>query len=66
MNGALPPWVLQVFGLAIIATFVIVKITANVESVPLVSVGVTLATIGGAQSAGRALKRAFFKGEDPE
>jgi len=47
----LPPWVLQVFGLGIIAVFVVVKLTTGEESALLVGVGVTLATIGGVTTA---------------
>lgn len=61
MKGSLPPWVIQVFGMAMIATFVAVKIISNLESLPLVLVGVTLAVGGGIGEAGRVARRALAK-----
>lgn len=67
MNGSfLPPWVLQVFGLAIIVVFVIVKIRTGQESSLLVGVGVTLAVAGGAQGAYNRAKEAVYKGRAHE
>lgn len=62
----LPPWVLQVFGLAVIGVFVIVKIKTGQESTLLVGTGVTLAVGGVAQGAYERAKRTLYKGEDRE
>lgn len=56
-GSSLPPWVLQVFGLAVIAVFVVVKILIDVESTLLVGVGVTFGLGGTAQSAYERAKR---------
>jgi hypothetical protein len=62
----LPPWLLQVFGLLIIAVFVVVKVTTGQESPLLVGAGVTLATLGGLQGGWQRLKRDLYKGNPPE
>lgn len=63
-NGQfLPPWVLQVFGMAIVSVFVVVKIKTGQESVSLVSVGVLLITGGTAQGAWHRFKERMYKGE---
>lgn len=62
----LPPWVLQVFGLALITVFVVVKIKTGQESALLVGVGVTFAVAGGAQGAYNRAKRTIYKGQPSE
>lgn len=67
MDGSfLPPWLVQVFGLVIIAVFVVVKIETGQESALLVGAGVTLVTTGVVQSGLRKLKRDLYKGNPPE
>lgn len=65
-QGFLPPWTLQVFGLLVIAVFVVVKIETGQESALLVGVGVTLATVGTVQGGWAKLKRELYKGNPPE
>lgn len=60
-SSSLPPWVIQVFGLCMIAVFVVVKIKTGQESLPLVGVGVTLVTGGGIAEAARAARRALLR-----
>lgn len=65
-GGFLPPWVVQVFGLLVIAVFVVLKIETGQESALLVGVGVTLVTTGVVQSGYAKLKRELYKGNPPE
>lgn len=65
-GGFLPPWLLQIFGLAIIVTFVVIKISTGQESALLVGVGMTLATLGSVQGGWNKLKRDLYKGNPPE
>lgn len=65
-NGFLPPWLVQVFGLLIIAVFVVLKIETGQESALLVGVGVTLVTTGVVQSGLNRLRRDLYKGNPPE
>lgn len=62
----LPPWVLQVCGLLLIAAFSIHWWLTDQESALFVGVGVTLATIGGFQGANQRLKRRLYKGAPEE
>lgn len=62
----LPPWVLQISGLLVIAVMVTVKITTHEESVPLLGVGLGLATLGGLGAVSDWMKTVYFKGEDDE
>lgn len=65
-GGFLPPWFVQVFGLVIIAVFVVLKIETGQESALLVGVGVTLVTTGVVQSGYNKFKRELYKGNPPE
>lgn len=65
-SAFLPPWVIQVFGLAIIAVFIVVKIESGQESALLVGVGVTFVIGGTAQGAWNKFKRDLYKGNQPE
>lgn len=62
----LPPWLLQVFGLLLIAAFSIHWWLTGQESALLVGVGVTLATLGGLNGANQRLKRRLYKGRREE
>lgn len=68
MSGGplLPPWVLQVFGLALILAFAIHAWTSGQESTLLVGAGVTLATWGTTSAGLQRLKRSMYKGEPHE
>lgn len=62
----LPPWVLQMFGLAMIVAFSIHWWTTGQESELLVGVGVIFATAGFAQGGYERLKRSLYKGDRDE
>lgn len=61
-GSSLPPWVLQVFGIAIICVFVIVKIQTGQDSTYLVGVGAFFAIGGSAKAAWDRLRRELYKG----
>lgn len=62
----LPPWVLQVFGMALIVGFSVHWWQSGQESALLIGVGATLATAGSVQGAYEKASRKLYKGNPPE